>query len=201
MTGIQPINHYNAPKRVKLAAAVGAGVGVATALYGLTKGNLKSFNKIHYGFKEVMALGGGSILGGLMGGIMVCENEDQARVKIREGYQQLVGGLLIPMGCVEIVNNIMKKTKINKIVQAALSIGTMIATTFVGYKATDKIYNKLFNGTHEYQVEARDFLCDVDDVAYAASKGLNMPKLNQGIAWCMPFTYLTMGYKTGTRHT
>lgn len=68
----------------------------------LFKGNFKKFGlwNVRYSeAKDILTIGAGSVLGGLLGGLMFDKKENN-KAKIREAVIQYIGNISIPIGCV-----------------------------------------------------------------------------------------------------
>lgn len=168
----------------------------------------------------IIATATSSVAGGFIGGALV-DDKSNLRAKKREVLSQLLGDVIVPIGCVwlgsiaynkvadklvKAMPKIAKDTKFanvfNKISEnlpnalaTVLSLGVGI---IAGNKVSNEINEKLYHKPVQRGIKATDFAPHVDDLCMATSM------MNQGslfaskIARVIPLALLVPGYETGT---
>lgn len=205
-------------KKVIAATIAGTTVGIVSAVALLAKGKegkfLQRVQAIEYGAKDVILLGGASVTGGLVGGLL-SDKKENAKPKLREALQQFGGNILVPVSMLAGALTLYEKHKIkipniekfsektNKYIQAipkaAVTIGTLLIGTKVGNVIMNKFTNKVFKEEKKRCIEAKDFSASVDDVCYSLPFVLDNAAVQKFVATVLPFIFLIPGYETGTK--
>ena len=155
----------------------------------------KSFD-IDYGVKDMLLVGSGSALGGLLGGFAFDKKGDRKK-KITEGVFK-VSNITIPTlmtaSMLKIFEKLKFKNKVTELVSVAFGVGFgMLTSSFV----TNKINKKIDKNFEEKKLKPKDFLVHIDDIVGALFitkapfvNTLHMDKLLTAI-------YAWGGYETG----
>ena len=170
--------------------------------------------------RAIIATAASSVLGGFVGGALI-DDKSNLRAKKREVLNQLLGDVLVPIGCVwlgskafnkvsgKLINmmpKINKNTKFAKIfnqisenipnaVATLVSLGTGI---IAGNKVSNEINEKLYHKPVDRGIKASDFAPHVDDLCMATSIMNEGSEFASKIARVIPFALLVPGYETGT---
>ncbi|MBQ8459612.1 hypothetical protein IJ541_05875 [bacterium] len=168
---------------------------------------------------NIIAIASGSVLGGFIGGALV-DSKANLKAKKREVLNQILGNVLVPVGCVwagaeaydkfiaKYEKNIpqFKSTgKVLKVVNACLknlprAIGTITflsAGIFAGNRVSNLINEKLYHRKVNRGVRATDFAPHVDDLCMAVSMMNKETELGSKIGRIIPLALLVPGYETG----
>lgn len=232
-------------KFVKRAATLTSALGVATAYALIAKKQgfslspksiyvtpikdwsiIKLFNKdnptdklITLKEKEIIALAGSSVAGGFIGGALA-DDKKNIKAKGREALNQLLGNVLIPVGCVSMASRIYNKiepkimphipqitgtTKLIKIVNKSLKAVPMSIMTLVGLgtgiilgnKVSNFINEKLYHQKIDRQIKGTDFAPHVDDLGMAVTLMADKSKFSSAITNTVPFFLCVPGIQTG----
>jgi len=152
--------------------------------------------KVDYHDKEVITIGAGSCLGGLVGGYMIDKNPRNRKAKRREALMQ-IGNISIPILTVEGFAKLGEKYgKITKALAATSGI-------FVGIYLANFLMNILSNAvfkdkTGERGVKASDFSAHLDDAVVAASI-ISDSAFVKGIARVVPLALMFAGNEVGNK--
>jgi len=188
---------YNAPTKVKVASVVSSIAGTGLATLYLAKGKFKNIPNLEMGVKDAFIISSGSIVGGLTGGLL-SDEKSQAKYKLRESSNQLIGNTIIPLVCLATVNKITKP--LHKGLRAVIAVTTLIGSTFIGHNIADKVNDKVFEEKRNYKIGVKDFITDFDDLLFATSTVMNNKPLYRLTACICPFTYSNLGMMAGMRH-
>lgn len=180
----------------------------------------KNTSKLKYEWKEIVKLASGSILGGLTAGLLL--DGENKKAKCMEGLQQMVGNILIPIGCVTIASKLLNKYEdkinipkinsensiakyINKNSRGAIkTLGTLAALALgieVGNLTANKLNQIIFNKKERRKIELGDFSGHLDDVCLASTLIAPDNKFFQKVGQLIPIALLVSGYETGTDKT
>lgn len=212
-------------KKVKAGSIIGtcAGVGTALALIGkhqgakvfkkpdLNKWNKPKdweINKINFEEKEILALSGSSVVGGLTGGGLFDEKEN-IKPKVREGVFQMIANMIVPIICVgggiRIFDKfISPKLNISKpkqnIIKGIMTIGTLAAGAIGGNYIGNILNEKVFNSKKKRKLELKDLSGHLDDSCLA----LTLITQGKGIfgkiaSRFIPVALLIPGFETGQK--
>lgn len=141
--------------------------------------------------KEILSLAGASVAGGLAGGLLFDEKKHR-KAKVKEAVNQMLGNVLVPVGCVSLVSRLYKKNKeailkivpqfkdtgkiyrnINKALKAVpfsiATIGALAAGIITGNRVSNFINEKIFDKKVERKIKGSDFAPHVDDIGMAVS--------------------------------
>ena len=168
---------------------------------------------------EIIELASASVAGGLAGGLLF-DDKKHAKAKLKESVNQLLGNVLVPIGCVwgisELYSN--HKEKIMKLVPQIeetgkkshifnkalkcipFSIATMGALgtgIFAGNRVSNYINEKVFKKKVDRDVKVSDFAPHVDDIGVAVSLMADKSKTSSFIQRTVPLFLCVPGYETG----
>ena len=231
----QKYNIYaqNEPSRKqKIGALTGAVLGTCAALMVLAKFDktkaysinpLKMFKgKIKdsylangvYRTNQIISMGIGSILGGIIGGSLT-DDKKNLKPKLREGIVQIIN-VSMPIAFVEgltvagnyLASKIMPKWYSSKnilkqgVTRLPAAIGAMaglVGGIKVGNIISNKINEKLFHKKDDRPVKLKDFSAHLDDVAVAATFISPENIVTKAVSRAIPVAIFVPGYESGTK--
>lgn len=198
----------------KLIVAGTTGLGVVGSLALLTKAqgyklNLKNFGKYFknadFLFKEIVAIGAGSCLGGLAGGYIIDKNPINRKAKRRESVMQ-IGNITIPIATVAGTNKICdmlkvsEKTTKGQATRAVACLGAIVGGIYLANFTMNKLSNALFkNKTEERDVKATDLAPHFDDVLASAKYVAPKSQVVHYVSRLVPFALLVAGNEVGNK--
>lgn len=173
---------------------------------------------IQFEEKEIIAVASGSVAGGFIGGSIV--DKQNRKAKQREVLNQILGNVLVPVGCVgmgsrlydkyvDTIEGAMPQFKgssktiktINKILtklpNAALTIGFLGVGIYLGNKVSNLINEKLYHKRVQRNIKTSDFAPHVDDLCMAASMMNKDSTFGAKLGRIIPLALLVPGYQTG----
>lgn len=232
-------------KRLKIGVTATSALGVATALAHISKKQGFSLNpsriaktpikdwaifglysKKHPERKlleqegeEIIELASASVLGGLLGGLAF-DDKKHRKAKLKESVNQLLGNVLVPIGCVWTASELYKKQEANilklvpqiketgkasKIFNGALKAIPMSIVTiaalgtgiFAGNKVSNFINEKIYHKKVERNIKPTDFAPHVDDVGMAVSLMAKKSAFSTFIQRVVPAFLCVPGIETG----
>ena len=219
-------------KLKKIGIGVCAALGVAASLAVLAKldksksytiNPLKMFRgklkdsyifSTEYKTKEIVTIGSGSIIGGLIGGT-VLGNKKDFKSKLREGIVQ-IANITFPIALVEALSSggtaLAEKTmpnwcnSKNVVKQAATKFpaaaGAMIGLLtgmYIGNKFSNKLNEKIFHKKENRPIAYTDFSAHVDDIGVAATFVAPNNFITKTISRLIPPALIVAGYETGIK--
>ena len=156
-------------------------------------------------FTEVVTMGLGTCLGGLLGGYLIDKNPQNRKAKRREAVMQM-GNITIPIGTVKLTDlalNAMKvgKDKVkDKLIRATSSLGAIVAGIYIANFAMNKISNKIFKeDTNERGIKGTDLFPHIDDVLSSGEYILENNKFVRSIGRIVPFALMVPGNEIGNK--
>ena len=207
---------------VKKASIAGSLIGILSAVgivYALAKkGNpLTSIKNLNYDEKDVLIVGAGSVMGGLIGGLLADKNKENITPKLREASQQFFGNMCCPIGLLALTTRLLEKSgfklpqiqsksKLAQFLNIGLAALPKVAVTVLslifgmemGNKIMNKVNNKIFKEEVKHDVHAEDYLVHADDLCLAANLLLKDTKsISKVTSKILPFTFIVAGSKTG----
>lgn len=201
-------NHYTKGQKALVACTTALGVAGSLAILSKRAGNSIKPNKIfkniknsylakvQYHDKEVITIGAGSCLGGLVGGYMIDKNPENRKAKRREAVMQL-GNVSIPILTVEGFANIAKKW--NKTARSLFAVAGIFAGVYLANVLMNTFSNVLFKSkSGERGVKVTDFSAHLDDAVVAASY-ISDAKIVQYISRIIPFALMLAGNEVGCK--
>jgi len=170
--------------------------------------------------RPIIATAAGSVAGGFVGGAIV-DDKSNFRAKKREVLNQLLGNVLVPIGCVwagskaydkisktlvSMMPKINSTKKIAKVFNAISenlpsSVATILSLgvgIIAGNRVSNEINERLYHKEVDRHIKASDFSPHVDDLCMATSMMNHGSLFASKIARVIPFALLVPGYETGT---
>ncbi len=169
---------------------------------------------------DIIKIAAGSVLGGLVGGALL-DDKKHLKSKFKESVNQLLGNVLVPIGCVgaasklynknedKILNLLPKISGSGKAVKIAntlikalpaslitlVSLGTGI---LAGNKVSNFINEKLFHKKVERGIKGSDFAPHVDDLGMAISLMSKKSPFSSFVQRIVPLFLCVPGIEVGT---
>ncbi len=173
---------------------------------------------IEFEAPQIISVAAGSVAGGFAGGALVDKNNVKA--KKREVLNQLLGNVLVPVGCVWAGSELFNKYSahiqrvipqfknpkkfvqfLNKclknIPNAVCTVAFLGAGIYLGNKVSNLINEKLYHKKVERDIKASDFAPHVDDLCMATSMMNKESSFGAKLGRVIPLALLVPGYQTG----
>ena len=231
----------NKERKIKAGVAVTSALGVATALAHISKKQGFSLNPsriaktpikdwaifkfspkgkyIHFGPAEIIATAIGSVVGGFIGGSIV--DKDNISAKKREVVNQVLGNVLVPVGCVgggaklynkyankieSIIPQIKSPKKsaqiFNKVLKSVpngvCTLGLLGLGLYLGNKVSNFLNEHIYHKKVDRNMKFTDCAPHVDDVCMAVSMMNEDSPFAAKLERVIPLALLVPGYETGT---
>lgn len=168
---------------------------------------------------QIIAVATGSVAGGFVGGTLVDEKSNR-KAKLREVLNQILGNVLVPVGCVGLGSSqydkyanrikaampqINKSGNVTATVNKCLRHLPNLAATFaflgvglyLGNKVSNFINEKIYHKKVERNIKATDFAPHVDDLCMATTMMNKESVFASKLARVIPLALLVPGYQTG----
>jgi hypothetical protein len=234
-------NNLSKKQKAVILASSAAGVGSVMAVLAKRKGfslnplkiiktpikdwAIFKFNPqdkiIEFEAPQIIAVATGSVAGGYLGGTFI--DKQNAKAKKREVLNQLLGNVLVPVGCVasgamlyekhaneiegampqfknlknsKVIENINKVLK--KLPNAACTIGLLAVGIFLGNRVSNLINEKLYHKKVDRNIRPTDFAPHLDDVCMATTMMNKESSFGAKLGRIIPLALLVPGYETGT---
>lgn len=216
-------------ERTGVAACTMLGVGVSLAILAKTGKNKYSLNpkkimntkikdtylyKAKYEEPEILTMGAGSILGGLIGGSIIDKRSSNSKAELKSKVGEAIiqmGNISVPILSVgqcarlgdkiekslenRIPTNASKATRVAaKIPKLALTMGGLGAGMYLGNIVANVLKSKLLDANEQRKMKASDLFMHWDDLCLAASFYSGEPETTviNGVTTTSP---LTLGQK------
>lgn len=194
------------------------------AIFKITNKEKNNGNVLDFKAKEILTMGAGSVLGGLIGGTLF--NKDTSfKDKCNEAVNQMLGDIAIPLGFVagptalyknfeELAKRETKHVtlqKVSKFIQgnkflsilcptviSAVSLGTGI---IAGNKTSNYINEKVHGIKVDRKIRITDFAPHIDDVCLVVSLMAEKGPIPDIISRLVPIALTIAGIETGTAKT
>lgn len=173
---------------------------------------------IEFEAPQIISVAAGSVAGGFAGGAIV--DKENIKAKKREVLSQLLGNVLVPVGCVWAGSELFNKYSahierlipqfknpkravqiINKclknIPNAVCTVAFLGAGIYAGNKVSNFINEKLYHKKVERDIKASDFAPHVDDLCMATSMMNKESSFGAKLGRVIPLALLVPGYQTG----
>lgn len=173
-----------------------AGVALSTGLIAkhqkMKLSNPLNLFKLKYGIKEMIAISGLGIIGGVTGGMI---GSDKKKEKVNEGVFQFMNAT-VPLLMVHPVTEMIDKSKYKN--NLPLRIGAILATLLVGMKGAAVVSNYINDPKDKVpdrKLTFMDSVANIDDAVGAFSVA-KIPFVSQ-LEKVLPFIYVWCGYRAG----
>jgi len=175
---------------------------------------------IQFKTPQIVSIASGSVLGGFVGGAIV-DDKSNLKAKKREVLSQLLGNVLVPVGCVatgakvytkyqdkiegsmpQIKNKTGRMVSVlntisKKIPNAACTFAFLGTGIYLGNKVSNFINDKLYHKKIDRNIKATDFAPHVDDLCLAATMMNEESTFGSLLGRVIPLALLVPGYQTG----
>jgi len=169
---------------------------------------------------NIIAVASGSVAGGFIGGALI-DDKTQLRAKKREVLNQILGNVLVPVGCVWAGSELFSKYE-NRLVQAMpkfkevgkikpflnkclskvpQAVGTLTFLSigiWCGNRVSNLINEKLYHKKVDRNIRPSDFAPHLDDICMATTMMDKSSDFGPKLGRLIPFALLVPGYETGT---
>lgn len=204
-----PIVNASMKDRLKILGAASAGVAIACA--GLAKNagyslkpakmfrNIKNsyLAKTDFKAKQVITIGAGSCLGGLVGGYMLDNDAKNRKAKTREAVMQM-GNISIPILTVKYLAEWTEKY--GKFANTTASIGAVFLGVFIANILMNKLGDYLFNNKKETRgIKITDFSAHLDDFVLAATYIFPKSGFVHNVGRAIPVALMIPGMEVGLK--
>ena len=156
-------------------------------------------------FKEIVAMGIGTCLGGLAGGYIIDKDLQNRKAKRRESVMQ-IGNITIPIGTVAATNLLCDKLKVSKnkakgqAIRTVSCLGAIVAGIYLANFAMNKLSNVLSkNKNQERDVKATDLAPHFDDVLASAKYVAPKSQVVHYVSRLVPFALMVAGNEVGNK--
>ena len=201
-----PQPKFDKKKAAVLATSVATvGLTAGAVLYKASKGQGFKLSQFHYNDKQLIGIGAGAVLGGLAGGALFDDNKKNMKYKYKEALHQFFGNILAPIAVLTVASKGLEATKIlnkvkpvtGKIIESAVTIGSLITGMHLGNGLVSKVTDKIYNEKDTHKIKLEDYSVHADDLCMAISHIGKGSVISRIAAHCLPFAFLLSGYKTG----
>lgn len=174
---------------------------------------------IEFEAPQIVAVATGSVAGGLVGGALV-DDKLQFKAKKREALNQILGNVLVPVGCVwaaskvydKFANRLEKamfqfkkagKVKnflnqcLKKVPQVAATLGALGIGIYCGNRVSNLINEKLYHRKVDRNIRATDFAPHIDDLCMATTMMNKNSEFGAKLGRVIPLALVVPGYQTG----
>ena len=212
--GGEPFWKSDYSKKDKLIVAGTTALGVAGSLLALSKYrgykmNPKSFWRYLKNTKikapEVVSMGIGTCLGGLIGGYIIDKDPINRKAKRREAIMQ-IGNISIPILTVDLSDKICNKLKVSKetakgkSIRTVASLGAILTGIYLANFAMNKVSNIIFKEkNNERGVKGTDLFPHIDDVLASAQYINENSNIAHKVARIVPFALMVAGNEVGNK--
>lgn len=202
---------YSVKDKLTVAGTTAVGVFSSLAILAKMQGHSlkpKKFGKYlknaDFLFKEIIAMGIGTCLGGLAGGYIIDKNSQNRKAKRREAVMQ-IGNISIPIATVAATNALIDKIRIkNKtaknIASSVGSLGAILAGVYLANFVMNRVSNAIFHNNSEARsVKTSDLSPHLDDVLASAKYIAPESTIVHNISRIVPFALMVAGNEIGNK--
>ena len=201
-------NDMTTKEKLIIASTTAAGVVGALAVLSKLEGNTlnpKKFKKLKDSYiaktkffaKDVISMGAGSCVGGLIGGYIVDKDKENRQAKNREALLQM-GNITIPILTVDLlVETIFKNAK--AVTKAIAGLGGVVIGVYLANFVMNKINDKIFGKEDRRGVKPSDYMAHVDDVVCAANYISKDNQIVHNIGRVIPLALMVAGNEIGRK--
>ncbi len=210
-------NKKSNKKRVNAASIAGSAIGIAGAVACIYSAAKKknpalAFKNLNYSEGDVLLIGAGSVLGGLIGGLSADKNKKNVKPKLREASQQYIGNMVFPVSILACANKLLEKYVFKTdatpsdwkgiLLKSAVCVASLVGGMELGNKVMNKVNNKVFKEEIKHDVHAEDYLVHADDLCLTANMVLkDFKQISVITSKLLPLTFIVAGSKTGMQQT
>jgi len=167
--------------------------------------------KLDYGVPEVLTLGAGSCIGGLLGGLLFDKNKNNRQAKVRESLIQYTNISLpiITVGACSHVGKFLSKklpksltttkTKglqlLGKTPEIIMPLVGLFAGIYIGNRASNKLNQKIFKTKEDRPVKVSDMSVHIDDLCVSSQYIAPNSIITKGISRIIPLALMFPGYE------
>lgn len=174
---------------------------------------------IEFEAPQIISVAAGSVAGGFIGGAIV--DKQNIKAKKREVLSQLLGNVLVPVGCVasgaklynkyaDKIEGAMPQLKgqgnftkgfnifLQKIPNGLTTLSLLGVGIYLGNKVSNLINEKLYHKKVERDIKPSDFAPHVDDICMATSMMNEGSSFGSKLGRIIPLALIVPGYETGT---
>ena len=200
-------NPYSKKQRAVVAGMSALGTAVSCAILAKKAGyslkpskmfkNIKNsyLAKIHYHDEQVIPIGVGSVLGGLVGGYMIDKDKHARKEKRREALMQ-IGNISIPILTVDFLSGKLKKY--GKVAQSTGAVAGIFAGVYLANIVMNRVNNFIFRQKEGRDMKITDFSAHLDDAVVAASYVSQHPIVH-AISRVIPIALMIPGNEVGNK--
>ncbi len=179
-----------------IRAFAGATIGTAIPLMLFAKKQKTNIFKLQYHLPELIGVGGGGIVGGVLGGI-IKTNKQEKKQKLNEGIFQFSNVVLPPIIVTGLSKLIKQFPKLNTL---KIKIGTTAVGLVGGMFLAAKFANFIcdpFDKVPDRKLSFKDSLANIDD-AIGIMALSDIPVLKKfPVSQILPLIYILCGYRAG----
>lgn len=235
-TSTKPLLEEPTSNKKKIAIGMFSALGVAASMMLLAKfdkskkyslnpkkifnGSLKEIwdksylKNATYKSKQIIAMGAGSTLGGLIGGTLL-DKKENLQAKTREAIVQFTN-ISMPIVFVEGLSNAGKyvsskimpnwdkspsflKKAVSKLPPVIGSMGGLMAGMYIGNKFSNKVNELIFKKKDDRPIEVTDFSAHIDDICVAATFVAENNPLTRLVSRFIPCALMVAGNEIGSK--
>jgi len=184
-------------KDTKLKVFAGSLAGSVLPVLLISKYKKINPLKLKYGMTEMLAVGGGGVLGGVLTGIAI-DKKTHTKSKIHEGIFQLLNVAIPTVLVCPLLSLCEKSKKFNNVpTKAAVTVGGLIAGMVAAAKIANKI-NDPYDKIPDRKLTIKDSIANIDE-ALGVFVRAKFPIIKDlPIENILPLVYSWGGYRAGT---
>ena len=170
---------------------------------------------VNYETKEVIGMGIGSCLGGLLGGALFDKRKKNFKEKVEEGIVQITN-ISLPIAFVQGLSSVggkvtkslqpwVKKGGITRKIMAETpkvfgSMVGLVSGMYLGNRLSHQINKHIFNKqVDDRPVKIKDFAAHIDDICLAATFVAQSNPITQSVSRIIPLALCVAGNETGNK--
>ena len=159
--------------------------------------------KVNYNVKNVLAVGAGSCIGGLTGGLIFDKNKNNRQAKVREALVQYTN-IALPIATVHYASKLgelaaKKLPKLAKPVGIAAPLIGLTAGIVAGNKLANKLNQIIFHKKDNRPVELTDMSAHLDDICMTSQYIVKDNILTKCASRFIPIALLVPGCEIGKK--
>lgn len=207
-------------KNQKLGIQLSTAAGVITSLAILAKTSKTPYSlklskmvstpfkdsflgKIEYDLKNVLVVGAGSCVGGLLGGVFFDKNKNNRQAKLREALVQYTN-IAMPIATVHYMSELgefcaNKMSKGGKFLNAMAPIVGLGIGIFVGNRLSNKLNQLIFHKKDNRPVELTDMSAHLDDICMTSQYIVKDNILTKSASRFIPLALMVAGCEIGKK--